>query len=373
MGALAAPGDGHVRVHRGAGLEEVPDVVWMGDPRLLRARELVDQPPVEFGTPALVHEVPEAAALAVDETILPEQPLAVLVLVVRQPEGRLGGEADIRRHTQAAGPGAPTGLGGDHDGAVGRARAVEGRGVGALEHAERLDVRRIDVLDRVTVVDPAVSEVPRAAPVGGRGVVERDPVHDKEGLVLAGNRARAPDHDPRGTPGGAGVRDVDARHVALERVDQVRLRHLGQLIAREVLDRVAEGPFLTFDAESGDHDAFEPDGRDRHHDIHLVGYGRFLGPVPDIGEDQGLGILGHAQGEVPPAVCHRGDHGSFHGDPGARKRLLRLLHRHGPGHRAHLLGAQRRGPQQKDGEEKQACQWKTFHEVAPSRLDGENC
>ena len=337
VGAFAGPGDGHVRVQRAPGLEEVPDVVGMGNPRHLGTGELVDQPPVEFGTPTLVHVVVKAIAVAVDKVKLPVNPLAVFVLVVRHPEDGLSGVADVRRHSQPGARGATTGLGGDLDDAAGRPRAVKGRGRRALEYADVLDVRRIEVIHRVAVVDTTPAAVPPT------GVAERDPVHDKEGLVLARKRTRAPDHDPRGTPGGAGVSDVDTRHVALEGVDDVVLGHLRQHVALDVLLRIAEGLLLPLEAKSGDRDAFDADGHLGHMDLHPIGGGhhRFLDLVPQIGHDQSVGISGHAEGEESFVVRRRGDLGSFYGDPNARKRShVHRPPRHVPGHGA-LLGTHR--------------------------------
>ena len=92
----------------------------------------------------------------------------------------------------------------------------------------------IQVLDRVAVVD---SSVPRVVLVR---VVDGDTIEDEEWLVVARDGAGAADDDPGGAPCGPGVGDVDARHVALERVDEIDLRHLGNLRTLNVLYRVTQ-------------------------------------------------------------------------------------------------------------------------------------
>src|SRR4029079_9321061 len=69
--------------------EEVFDVVWSRDPRLLRSGELVNQPAIQFWTPARISAVIDTATGAVDERELAVVALAIPVLVLRKDRGRI--------------------------------------------------------------------------------------------------------------------------------------------------------------------------------------------------------------------------------------------------------------------------------------------
>src|SRR5215204_3251518 len=104
-------------------VEEVLHVIRLRDPRLCRARELVDESAVELRAPALVRTVVDAAASAVDELEVAAEALAVRVLVLRENGRRIPRvvRGELRAHAALRRPAL---LGRDDDDPVRRARAV---------------------------------------------------------------------------------------------------------------------------------------------------------------------------------------------------------------------------------------------------------
>ncbi len=335
MAPVAATGDRHVGLVRRAHLEEVADVVRLGTERLLRAEELIDELVLRAQhprAPALVGAVVEAAVRAVEVRELAVEALAVDVLVLRESQRRVEHHRAGRREAHAAADAAPAGLRGDHDGAVRRARAVQRRRVRALQHADRLDVRRVDVAGRVAVVDAAV------AAVAGRTVVDRDAVDDEERLVVAADRAGAADHDPRRTADRPGLRDLHARGFTRQRVHQVELRHRGDGVAAHRLDRVAHVALLARHPQRGDDQALEPDRLDLHRDVHrLAADLRLDRAVADVREDQRRRTGRYPEDVVARAIRHGSDRRTLDGDLHARERLARRRLRDPAGDAGHLL------------------------------------
>ena len=289
VAAVAAACHRHVGVDHETGLPEVAHVVRVRHPRPC-AEELIarmgivihgrlanyryrvglhphasGRPTVELGPPALVGEVVRPTAVTIHEVELPAEALAVLILIVGEPQRRLGGCAERGRHAEALLRCAAAALGRVHDRAIGGARAVQRRSVGALQDRHRRDVVGADVRSRVADVIPAqvarsrrslrtVSRVPR------RGVVDWDAVDDDQRLVLPENRACTADDDARRAERVRGVRHLHAGDFALQRRDHVVRAHVGQPVAAERLRGVREAALLTLDAERGHDFRLELDG-----------------------------------------------------------------------------------------------------------------
>src|SRR5690606_19492933 len=336
--------EGDVRRLRDPRLEEVPDVVRVreprrGDPltgfRIDRAVELRDQTPVERRTPALVDLVEDTAPFPVDVGEPAVVALPVLVLEVGEPQRRLKRDL-LAERPLAALSGATARLRRDEDRAVRRPRTVERRGRGALEDRDRLDVLGRDVLDGVTVVEPAVPLQPRAR------VVDRDAVHDDERLVVPRDRLGATDHDARGTALRTGVRDVDARHAAGEGVHQVRLE-ARELVPRDRLGRNAHRPGLPLDPQGRDDDAFEADDLDLHRHVDRADPRNLLldRTVSDEREDEDVSPGRDRDLVAPGTVRHRADGRPLDHDLHAGYRLPGRRVGDPPGHLAGLLGRSR--------------------------------
>ena len=92
--------DGEVVRDRGAGAEEVPNVVRVRDPRLCLAAELIDQDARRAWAPRLVGAVIHAAAGAVDVLEVAAEALAILILISgkidNSSQRRAAREAELR-------------------------------------------------------------------------------------------------------------------------------------------------------------------------------------------------------------------------------------------------------------------------------------
>src|SRR5688572_6820923 len=219
-------------------------------PRHLLAVELVDQATVEPGTPALVGTVVDACASAVDVSELTLCALAVLILKVRKNRRTLPGRAAGELRAEPA-RSRTTLLGRDDDDAVGRARAVKRRRVGALEDAERLDVVRIEIVDRAAEIVSADDSAATAR------VGHRDTIDNEERLVAACEGVLTTDDDVGRSALRAGAGDLNACDLALNLLHDVLGAGLVQLFIRELLLGCAELALFLDDSKSRDHDALE--------------------------------------------------------------------------------------------------------------------
>src|SRR5205814_3098350 len=123
--------------------------------------------------------------------------------------------------------------------------SVERRRGGALEDRDALDVLGVQILDRVAVVDTAVAACLGAA--GEVRVVDRDAIHDPDGLVVAADRVLAADDDTRRATEVGGAGDLHAGDLPRERVDDVGRLRLVEVRALDTLCRDAERPLLTLE------------------------------------------------------------------------------------------------------------------------------
>src|SRR6185312_2882993 len=249
--ARASCGDRDVGRGGAAGIEEVRNVVRRRYPGLgySVAPPLNDRPAVHLGTPAAVDVVAYSAALSVLVGEIATGALTVHVLKLGQPERCLEGE--ILAHLDAHSLRALAGLGRDDDRAVRGACAVQRGCVGTGENADRLDVVRIDVRSRVAEVESAKSTV------GAGRVVDRNTIDHEERLVVAGDGVLAADHDAGRSAWRTIIGDLDAGHLARERVDDIGFARRGELTRVYAGLRHTERSLVALNAECGDDDAFE--------------------------------------------------------------------------------------------------------------------
>ena len=118
-----------------------------------------------------------------------------------------------------------TALGGDEHHAVGPARAVNGRGVGILQDFHALDVRRVQVGQRVArhlIAQARRNQV---------GVVDEHPVHHVKRVVAGIHRVAAPDADENAPARHPRIgRYLHAGHFALQQLVGAGGRNIFQLV-----------------------------------------------------------------------------------------------------------------------------------------------
>src|SRR2546427_3085714 len=234
-------------------------ILWLANARPGSAPVATGRTTIELRPPAFVGLVVRPTAVAVDEVKRAGEALAVLVLIVRQPQRRFHIRAERRADAEALLRGALAALGRDHDRAVRCARALQCRGVRTLQHRVRRNVFGVDV--RRPVADVIAAErAATVAAVRGRGVVDGNAVDNDQRLVLTQNRARAADHDARRAERVRRVRDLDAGDFAAERRDPVLRRHAGDPVAGNGLRGIRERVRVALDSEGRDHDLWQLDG-----------------------------------------------------------------------------------------------------------------
>ena len=235
-------------------------------------------------------------------------------------------------------------LGGDDHDTVGSTRTVEGRGGGALQHGHALDVFGVDIHHTVGERGGRLGHTvgARVAGIDGRVVVD-DTVDDEERLVVTafGSRVTTTDDDRRTSARGtAGLRHVDARHLAREGVDDVGLLVAKELLGLDFGDRIAQGFPLFLDTESR-HDGllqhFRIVGQDDVDDGTSCDlYGLRL--VADAGECEAA-VPGNGDPVCTVRVGRRTDGRTFHHHIGTNDRLVVAVH-HFTGD-SHVLSPQR--------------------------------
>ena len=229
-------------------------------------------------------------------------------------------------------------LGGDDHDTVGSTRTIEGRGGGALQHGHALDVFRVDVHHTVGERGGRLGHTvgARVTGIDGRVVVD-DTVDDEERLVVTafGSRVTTTDDDRRTSARGtAGLRHVDARHLAREGVDDVGLLVAKELVGLDFGNRIAQGFTLLLDTEGrhdrllqhfriiGKDDVDEGSSFDRHG----------LGLVADTGECE-VPVPGSGDPVRTVGVGRRTDGRSFNHHISTNDRLIVVVHhRTGDGH-----------------------------------------
>ncbi len=142
---------------------------------------------------------------------------------------------------------------GYHYGSVGRLRTVEGSCGRAGEHRYALDVLGVDVCDGL---GRSLGVELRAA--ASAEVVHRDAVDDIQRVGRLADGLVAPEHHLGGSAdsGRRGV-DVHARHLAVERVDEIGVLDGGEQVGLDLLHIVAQGLLVAPDAECGDDSALK--------------------------------------------------------------------------------------------------------------------
>ena len=347
--AVVAAGEGDVGVRVEAGVERVHEVVLL---RLERNKVAVHPLDLVIGVETGAEGHAEAGDVAVDlqqgrnRTLMAVGPhihavdiptgFAVEVLAVTGGitlgedilELRTGGHlvnTDGLGHGDAETAGALTTLGGDDDGAVQTAGAVQGRSGRTLQDGHGLEVVRVQVLQGVTVVQVI------GIPVSGRVhdiVVEDDAVHDEDRLVVLTEGGGAADEDlvaaEHTTVGGVDLDTGDLTLQGGDRVDQVRV----ELVALDLGHCVAQGLLVAADTESGDHGAFQHlrvlsedhvDGTARPRDG--------LGGITDAGDFKNVAGLHAREREGAVHIDDGAVLGSLHHDGSADNAVAgRILH-----------------------------------------------
>ena len=220
---------------------------------------------IELRPPALVRPVVLTVEVAVDEIEFAVEALAVLVLILREPERRLGRRAERGGHPEAGIGRALAALGRVHDRAIRGSGAVQCRGVRALQDSHRRNVVGVDIGRRIADVIAAQRRARRiraaraVAFVRRRGVVDRHAVDDDERLVLSENRAGPAHDDARRAERVRGVGHLHAGDFALQGRDHVVRADVGQAIAVERLCGVRKTPLLALDAQRGHHNLLQLD------------------------------------------------------------------------------------------------------------------
>ena len=139
---------------RVSGVEEVVDVVGVRDPWLLWAGELIDQSAIQARTKALVVVILHATTGSIHVLELPRRALSIEVLVLRQNRRAFPGigGADFGTHLSTTGASL---LRRHDDDAVGSARPIKSRRVGALQDTDSRNILGVDIADRASEVEPS--------------------------------------------------------------------------------------------------------------------------------------------------------------------------------------------------------------------------
>ena len=197
-------------------------------------------------------------------------------------------EGDVRRHVDAHAS-LLAFLGGDHQHTVGSHRAIEGCGVGALEHIDRLDVLGVDHRQGIGALTLTDGEHTVGAHLTVLRVGHRHTIHHDERLAGTENRLVASQNDLRRTAGATGTgRDGDTRHLTFERVGEVGVLHAVQVRRTHLLRGIGQRLLLTADTHGGDDHLLEVValGLHLHADALLAVHRHFLSGVANIGKDK---------------------------------------------------------------------------------------
>ena len=220
---------------------------------------------------------------------------AVFVLEVGPVAGAL--EREVRTERDAESLGRPAGLGGDDDGAVRCARPVEGRGCGAFEHRDVVDVLGIEVGGPVAVVDARVGVVVRR-PAHGRHAARHGHAvdHEQRRVVVHVDGRFAAQRDAQRSAGtGRGVVEVKACHLARKGVEPVVRNGGRQVLVVHFRHGISQRLLFAGHTQRRDHDAFDRLGFRLHRHVE-TGL-----PSPDtlrcllvaqVGEGQLLALFG---------------------------------------------------------------------------------
>ncbi len=219
-----------------------------------RAGELTNQPAVQPRSPAFVDTVIDAAVVSIHPLEVATGSLTIEVLEFGQNCRLFKGEIGVDLGAHPAGRIAAF-LGRDENDTVRGTRPVNGRGVGALEHAQRLNIIGIDVVQRVAEVESCAGsdEGSAAAVCIGYG----DSINHEQRLVVARDRVLAADDDVGRSALGAGRRDCHTGNLAFELLHHVLGARLIELLRADLLLGRSERALLSRQAESSHYHALQ--------------------------------------------------------------------------------------------------------------------
>ena len=226
--------------------------------------------------------------------------------IVRQDGGRFPGDVVRVIHRGAirfAGR-----FRGDEDHTEGRTRTVDGGRCGVLEHGDALDVLRVEE----------------------REVVHRHPVDEDEGgaLCAVAQCSHAADgHRGCGAKLTAAVHDREARHGALKRLRDVRIRPCLECLTDVYRGHGAGQVDLLLRAVTHDDDFVQQLAILMQHDAHRGRSRHLLGAVADVGDDEPRARFG-TEREFPVGVGDCTVRRAFFQHAGADNGLALIVHDH---------------------------------------------
>ena len=199
--------------------------------------------------------------------------------------------------------------------------AVECRGGGAFQHGHVFDVVGVDGRDTIAQVKSAFRT--GAAEVG---IVERYTVDDIQRLVVAADfRITAQQHACTAAGTSCRVLHHQTGHFARQRVDDVGLFGLCQLLTLHLGEGIAQGLALTFHTKGSDHHLTQLGLVLHHHNFHARSGFYLNGGVAHIAHLQLIASLA-LQREATIQVGHCSDARSCHLDRGTYHGSGCILH-----------------------------------------------